>query len=107
MDPGDMKEVQRFSRSKKVVMPVDFRWHHGSAARGASDAILDVGPKSVRLFAAKIAAARTILWSGPLGFIEKPAFARSSVAVAKAIARNRRAFSVAGGGETVYVSEEI
>jgi 3-phosphoglycerate kinase len=78
---------------KNVVLPVDFVWGRG--------AILDLGPKSVALFSAKIAAARTIIWSGPLGLIEKKAYAKGSVALAKAIGRNRKAFSITGGGETV------
>jgi phosphoglycerate kinase len=92
-DLKDVKEIQRFSRSKKVVMPVDFRWH--------GEYIWDIGPKSEKIFAAKLSSAGTILWSGPLGFIEKPAFARGSLVAARAIGRNRNAFSVAGGGETV------
>jgi 3-phosphoglycerate kinase len=92
-DPKDIKEMRSFSESKKIIMPVDFRWH--------GDAIWDIGPESAAMFAKKIAAARTILWSGPLGFIEKPAYARGSVAIAKAVVKNRKALSVTGGGETV------
>lgn len=92
-DPKDIKEMRTFSRSKKVLVPMDVRWH--------GDLIWDVGPKTVAMFTKKIAAARTILWSGPLGLIEKPEYARASIAVAKAIVKNRRAFSISGGGETV------
>lgn len=96
-DAKDIKEVAAFSRSKKVMIPEDFRWH--------GDFIWDIGPKTVAAFGEKIAAAKTIVWSGPLGLIEKPSFASGSIAAARAVARatarRRGAFSLAGGGETV------
>lgn len=92
-DPKDIKALKSFATDKKIIMPVDFLW------RG--DVIADIGPNSVKLFAQKIATARMILWNGPLGPIEKPFDPRGSVSVAKAVVKNRRAFSVSGGGETV------
>ncbi len=92
-DVKDLTALKRIVRWKNIVLPHDFVW-----ARGA---MLDIGPESVAEFKKKIAAARTIIWSGPLGLIEEPRFARGSVAVAKAVVANRKAFSVAGGGETV------
>lgn len=71
----------------------------GSGAQ--KDMALDIGPRTIAAFTKKIASARTVIWSGPLGFIEKAAYAKGSVAVARAIGRNRRAFSLTGGGETV------
>jgi len=44
---------------------------------------------------------RTVIWSGPMGFIEKKKFAKGNLAVAKAIAANKEAFTLTGGGETV------
>jgi phosphoglycerate kinase len=98
-DKKELPVLGKIARYKNVVLPTDFVW--GRAGGAAQPAILDVGPKTVAAFGKKIAAARTIIWSGPLGLIEKPRFAKGSVAVARAIARNRRAFSVSGGGETV------
>ena len=62
---------------------------------------MDIGRRTIKDFEEKIAMARTIIWSGPLGLIEKKPYERGSLAVAKAIVRNKKAFSVAGGGETV------
>jgi 3-phosphoglycerate kinase len=97
MDKKDITEIAAFSRSKKVLIPTDFRWH--------ADLILDIGPKTIASFSKKIAMAKTIIWSGPLGLIEKPSFARGSVAIARAITRAtvrpHGAFSLTGGGETV------
>lgn len=92
-DPKDVAALEKFGRAKNVILPSDFRWH--------GDFIWDVGPKTVAAFSKKIAAAKTIVWSGPLGLIERPAFARGSVAVARAVAKNHHAFSLTGGGETV------
>jgi phosphoglycerate kinase len=92
-DQKTLAGLASIARQKDVVLPVDFIW--------GKDAIFDIGPKTIALFSTKIAAARTIIWSGPLGFIEKKAYAKGSVAIAKAIGRNRKAFSICGGGETV------
>jgi phosphoglycerate kinase len=102
-DKKDVAMIAKFSRAKNVVVPSDFRWH--------GDFIWDLGPKTVAAFNKKIAAARTIIWSGPLGLIEKPQFARGSIAIARAIARAtarrpRGAFSLTGGGETVMFLKE-
>jgi len=92
-DPRDLKALKSVADYKNLVLPDDFVWHDGM--------MWDLGPKAIQIFNRKIREARTILWSGPLGLIEKKKYARGSVAVARAVARNRRAFSVAGGGETV------
>ncbi|WP_158749412.1 phosphoglycerate kinase [Acidobacterium sp. S8] len=62
---------------------------------------LDIGPKSVELFAEEIAEARTIVWNGPMGVFEMPAFANGTTKVAKAVAKNSEAISIIGGGDSV------
>jgi phosphoglycerate kinase len=61
---------------------------------------LDIGPLTVEHFAAVLRTAKTIVWNGPMGVFEKPAFASGTVAVARAVAESG-AFSVIGGGDTV------
>jgi phosphoglycerate kinase len=73
---------------------------------GAEEMALDVGPETVRGFADEIATARTIFWNGPMGVFEKPAFAEGTFGVARAVAANRRAMSVVGGGDSVAAVEE-
>ncbi len=92
-DPAVLASLAALAHQKNVVLPIDFKWQRR--------AILDVGPRTEKLFSQKIAGARTIIWSGPLGLIERKAYATGSIAIARAIGRNRKAFSVCGGGETV------
>ncbi|HUA54716.1 MAG TPA: phosphoglycerate kinase [Candidatus Sulfotelmatobacter sp.] len=66
--------------------------------------MLDVGPASVTRFEAELAAARTVVWNGPVGAFEVPPFDAGTTALAKAVAAATRAgrlVSVAGGGDTV------
>lgn len=60
---------------------------------------LDIGPDSVREFAARIADAKTIFWNGPMGVFELAPFAEGTRGVAQAIA-DGDAFSVVGGGDS-------
>jgi phosphoglycerate kinase len=64
------------------------------------DMILDIGPSSVAALKMIVAKAGTIVWNGPIGVFEFDAFAAGTRALAEAIAASR-AFSIAGGGDTV------
>ena len=61
---------------------------------------LDIGPKTVALYAAEIAAAKTIVWNGPMGCFEMPKFATGTMAICKAVA-DSDAVSIIGGGDSV------
>ena len=60
---------------------------------------LDIGPKTRELFADAIATSKTVVWNGPMGVFEFPAFAEGTKAVAKAMSESD-AFSVIGGGDS-------
>lgn len=62
---------------------------------------LDIGPKTVELFSAEIAKARTIVWNGPMGVFEFDHFAKGTRAIAKAVATTAGATSIVGGGDSV------
>ena len=62
---------------------------------------LDIGPDTVELFALEIARAQTILWNGPMGVFELAPFAHGTNAIAEAVAANRDAVTIVGGGDSV------
>jgi phosphoglycerate kinase len=64
---------------------------------------LDIGPRTMALYGAEIAKAKTIVWNGPMGVFEMPAFAKGTLAVAEAVAgaTDGGATSIVGGGDSV------
>jgi phosphoglycerate kinase len=64
---------------------------------------LDIGPKTAAAYAAEIAKAKTIVWNGPMGVFEMPAFAKGTLEIAKAVAAatTAGAISIVGGGDSV------
>jgi len=69
---------------------------------------LDIGPKTIDLFAREIAGAKTIVWNGPLGMFEKPAFSHGTLGIARAVASATKAgaTSIVGGGDSVAAVEQ-
>ncbi len=100
-------------RGVRFLLPVD----HILADRFAADAktqtfegdgpfpaewmALDIGPKTIEIFAKEISGASTIVWNGPMGVFEMPAFAQGTTAIAEAVAANSDATSIVGGGDSV------
>ncbi len=100
-------------RGARFLLPVD----HILADKFAADAhtqsfsgngdfpadwmALDIGPKTIGLFVDEISRARTIVWNGPMGVFEMPAFAHGTMQVAQAVANNTVATSIVGGGDSV------
>jgi phosphoglycerate kinase len=60
---------------------------------------LDIGPETIKLFASKIGDAKTVVWNGPMGVFEMPAFANGTKAVALAMTSNA-GMTVVGGGDS-------
>jgi len=69
---------------------------------------LDIGPKSISAYAVEIAKAKTIVWNGPMGVFEMPAFAKGTLEVAKAVAAatDSGAVSIIGGGDSVAAAHQ-
>ncbi|MGH9700139.1 MAG: phosphoglycerate kinase [Candidatus Acidiferrales bacterium] len=69
---------------------------------------LDVGPKTVEEYRKEIASARTIVWNGPLGMFEKPAFSQGTLSMARAVAAATKtgATTIIGGGDSVAAAEQ-
>ncbi len=62
---------------------------------------LDIGPETVAAFSKEIAAAKTIVWNGPMGVFEVAPFAHGTMKIAEAVAANQKATSIVGGGDSV------
>ena len=67
---------------------------------------LDIGPDSGKLFASKIHDAKTIVWNGPMGVFEFPAFAEGTRAVAQAMI-DSDGFSIVGGGDSAAAVRKL
>jgi phosphoglycerate kinase len=76
--------------------PITVRVDHISEHQMA----LDIGPGTIELFRRVLTEARTVFWNGPMGVFEKPQWANGTVAVAKALADNKLALTVVGGGDS-------
>ena len=83
-----------FSYPKKIIKPINEAEER------------DIGPKTIKLFRDKINRAETIFWNGPLGQIEKKEFSKGTEEIVKAIIKSK-AFSIAGGGETVEFINQL
>jgi len=67
---------------------------------------MDIGPKTVELFCNAVKGAGTIVWNGPMGVFEFPAFAVGTKAMAKALAESG-AVTIIGGGDSAAAAEQL
>lgn len=62
---------------------------------------LDIGPATAIVYAEAIEDAKTVFWNGPMGVFEMPSFEGGTRAVAEAVANNKAADTIIGGGDSV------
>lgn len=67
---------------------------------------LDIGPETVKLYCAAVANAGTVIWNGPMGVFEFPAFAKGTQAVAEALSHTD-AVTIIGGGDSAAAVEQL
>jgi phosphoglycerate kinase len=67
---------------------------------------VDIGPKTLALYSEKIMQSATVIWNGPVGWFEKPAFSKGTRGIAEAMA-NSTAVTIVGGGETAEAVEQF
>jgi phosphoglycerate kinase len=110
---------QAKARGVELVLPVDCMAStaaDGSApgrvtaldGLGAEEMGVDVGPETVKLFAGRLHDAKTVVWNGPMGIFEVPAFAEGTLGVARAMAEltARGAITIVGGGDSVAAIQQ-
>lgn len=68
---------------------------------------LDIGPKSVELFKQELQGAKTVVWNGPMGVFENPAYANGTIEVCKAISELPEAMTVIGGGDSAAAAIQL
>jgi phosphoglycerate kinase len=108
--------LQARARGAEIPLPVDVVVAREFAATAHADVrpvdqvgddemILDIGPDTAEQFAELLKSAGTIIWNGPVGVFEFDQFGEGTQAIAQAIARSK-AFSLAGGGDTLAAIEK-
>ena len=119
---ADMLDVARAlvakarARGAEIPLPTDVVVARDIAATAHADIravnevrdnemILDIGPDTAERFAELLHAAGTVVWNGPVGVFEFEQFGEGTRAIANAIARSK-AFSIAGGGDTLAAIEK-
>jgi len=95
-----------------VVAPAfdaDDRAHVVPIEAVGNEMILDIGPKTAAAYASAIEGARTIVFNGPMGVYEKPAYQSGTKSVGEAIARATKAgaISVVGGGDAAAAAHAL
>jgi phosphoglycerate kinase len=110
-----MRQAQ--SRGVRIVLPVDVVIADSFAADAATAVVpadqipdgwqgLDIGPRTGEIFAEVIAGAKTVVWNGPMGVFEMPAFAEGTRTVAEALIASD-AMTVVGGGDSAAALTEL
>lgn len=102
--------AQAEKKGTRILLPTDVRTGEKDTKESliksvneltGQDTISDIGPQTITLYTELIAQAKTLLWNGPLGYFENPAFAQGTEKIFQALVKNSDAISVIGGGETI------
>ena len=105
------KDLLAKAKGKKLLLPSDHMQAtkpEAGATTGITDGPsiedgwcgVDIGPQTIAAYNKEIAAAKTIVWNGPMGIFEIPEFSKGTFEVAKAVAANKSATSIIGGGDS-------
>lgn len=105
---------------KKILLPIDVTvdniktksvetWQKSVTDIGPNDKIIDIGTNTVREWSKIIKTAKLIVWNGPLGIVEDRKASHASRALAELIAARSKGscFSIVGGGETVWLIQDM
>lgn len=129
IDKEYKKEALALLKNKKVVLPVDVvvgdengkrarvvaagaglkpaLTAAGAGLKPATEAIYDIGPETIRLYAKYIKKAQTIVWNGAMGYFEQKPYDTGTLSIARLVASRSKgqAFGIIGGGETLQAME--
>lgn len=110
-DKLDLAKELLAKANGKIVLPVDAvcakEFSNDVAnevkaidALAADDMGLDIGPKTLELFSAELANAKTVVWNGPMGVFEMSNYAKGTIGICEAISQLKDANTVVGGGDS-------
>ncbi|MCI9118633.1 MAG: phosphoglycerate kinase [Flavonifractor sp.] len=105
------------AKGVKLLLPVDTVAANAFAADAQSQVVktseipdgwqgLDIGPESVALYCDAVKDAGTVIWNGPMGVFEFPAFAKGTEAVAEALSQTS-AITIIGGGDSAAAVQQL
>ncbi len=97
--PVDTVVNKAFEDVKGTVKSVD--------ALDADDMGLDIGPKTLELFAKELNGAKTVVWNGPMGVFEMKNYAAGTIGVCELLANLKDANTIIGGGDSAAAAESL
>lgn len=110
----DVKKIVRHAKEKKtkILLPRDVVVGKKEDQKGAgvvkkisdvdaNDTILDIGPEAQADYAKAILSSKTLIWNGPVGYMENPEYSRGTDFLYYTIAQNKGLLSIVGGGDTL------
>ena len=119
-EADQMDYARKCYESGKVLLPVDnvictnfdendiereIKIVEGNIEEGYEG--LDIGPKTIELYAKELAKAKMVFWNGPMGVFEQADFQKGTIEVCKAITETKGAFTVIGGGDSASAAKEF
>ncbi|MCS7221572.1 MAG: phosphoglycerate kinase [Anaerolineae bacterium] len=119
VEEGSLEEARRLLKEGegKLFLPVDLVVADAFAADARHQVVpvdqvpagwraLDIGPATVAHFSNRLAGAKTVVWNGPMGVFEFPAFAKGTTAIAEVLASLEGATTIIGGGDSVAAIQQ-
>jgi phosphoglycerate kinase len=97
--PVDNMIVENLDFGAKTVSPGKFTTPGSGIPDGWEG--VDIGPETIKLYSAEVAAAKTVVWNGPMGVFEIKECSKGTFAIAETIAANTGCKSIIGGGDSV------
>ncbi len=108
------KKILKTKHSSKIILPLDFKVAESFSARAKTTTVdynqiqaqqiaLDLGSKTIALFEQYLTPAKTVIWNGPLGYVEWATFAHATKEIGRFLGKMENAITIAGGGETAEV----
>ncbi|MCF7871866.1 phosphoglycerate kinase [Candidatus Woesearchaeota archaeon] len=117
VDKESIAMAQMLNNNDKIMLPTDIIISDNPESTNCMNVTidklpsymygLDIGEKSVLEFKKKLAKAKTVVWNGPLGYYENPAYARATVNILKFLAQSPEIKTIIGGGDTTNLVTKL